>query len=466
MQAVQTSTGLDIPSLSDFTQERLRLPIRMKGLGMRSLVDRRHAEYVGGMIQGIPPLMDTKNDNGVQLTGKLATTSMKRWIGADSFKGDTECTNWTTTINNGGPIGQALVESWTHMTEEMKTTIAEQDLLGSNITYLHSPLHRAGFTVDGKRYPGSITKQITTEIEGLRFETISKKVLTNDATFNLNPRERLAFSQVDTLSSQFLTALPDVLGIINDDAILECFHQHLGLHSPAMKPYVDTPHYIGRKGREMEVDVYGDVVARAMMPGGDFIKSHEELKRMMAAIFRQSGFAVSVEPPNIFHGKIPVTYLNKYLDNHALRDSIIPDILVHDYKGDSNSHGSGSMEAIFDVKTLRVDKSSNFYKQLPNGLARRATDTKVNTVRRDYMRRAEKLDLECTDDDSTKPFANALKNKFNSGGVHPLVFGAFGEANTECEKLIRMCAKMHQLGLKMLMLHHLTILSKKGVVTK
>ena len=72
---------------------------------MMSLVDRRHAEYVGGMIQGIPPLMDTKNNNGVQLTGKLATASMKQWIGADSFKGDPECTNWRTTINNGGPIG-------------------------------------------------------------------------------------------------------------------------------------------------------------------------------------------------------------------------------------------------------------------------------------------------------------------------------------------------------------------------
>ena len=38
------------------------------------------------------------------------------------------------------------------------------------------------------------------------------------------------------------------------------------------------------------------------------------------------------------------------------------------------------------------------------------------------MRRAEKLDIQYTDDlDETPPFAEALKNKFNSGGVHPLV---------------------------------------------
>ena len=99
-----------------------------------------------------------------------------------------------------------------------------------------------------------------------------------------------------------------------------------------------------------------------------------------------------------------MTYLKRYLDNHVFRDSIIPDILIHDYPTDSNCHGSTSMESIFDIKTLRVDKNSSFYKQLPTGLARRATDTKVNTVRRDYMRRAEKLDIEFTDEDIIKPF--------------------------------------------------------------
>ena len=58
------------------------------------------------------------------------------------------------------------------------------------------------------------------------------------------------------------------------------------------------------------------------------------------------------------------------------------------------------------------------------------------------MRRYEKLDIECTNDSGTSYFADALKNDFHSGGVHPLVFGAVGETNEEVRELINNCAMM------------------------
>ena len=51
---VLTSTQLDTTVLKDFTRERMRLSIKCKSMGLRSLYDRRHSEYVGGMMQGIP----------------------------------------------------------------------------------------------------------------------------------------------------------------------------------------------------------------------------------------------------------------------------------------------------------------------------------------------------------------------------------------------------------------------------
>ena len=57
------------------------------------------------------------------------------------------------------------------------------------------------------------------------------------------------------------------------------------------------------------------------------------------------------------------------------------------------------------------------------------------------MMRAEKLDEKCASNYTTHPFAEALKNHFHSGGVHPLVFGAFGETNKATERLIKACAK-------------------------
>jgi len=98
------------------------------------------------------------------------------------------------------------------------------------------------------------------------------------------------------------------------------------------------------------------------------------------------------------------------------------------------------MEAIFDIKTLRIDKNEDFYSETRRTF-RRAVDTKVERVRRLYMLAAEKLDIKCGANYTTHPFSEALKNNFNSGGVHPVVFGAFGETNEASMRMIKKCAK-------------------------
>ena len=52
---VVASTQLDSADLDGFTKERMRLPIKCKGMGLMSPFDRRHLGFIGGMIQGIPP---------------------------------------------------------------------------------------------------------------------------------------------------------------------------------------------------------------------------------------------------------------------------------------------------------------------------------------------------------------------------------------------------------------------------
>jgi len=178
-----------------------------------------------------------------------------------------------------------------------------------------------------------------------------------------------------------------------------------------------------------------------MSRGGDFIRAHEELKMMTNAVFRQAGFATTVEPPNIFHGKIPPDCIEKYINLHQRRDAIIPDILVHNHPGDRNAVGACHIESIYDIKTLRVDKSQAFYSETRKRNFRRAVDTKVMRVRKEYMTRAEKLDIKCGANFNTHPFSEALKNNFNLGGFHPVVFRAFGETNLETERMIKKCAK-------------------------
>ena len=48
-------TQLDTSILTNFTKERMRLPIKLKGMGLMSLYARRNTEYIKGMIKGTIP---------------------------------------------------------------------------------------------------------------------------------------------------------------------------------------------------------------------------------------------------------------------------------------------------------------------------------------------------------------------------------------------------------------------------
>ena len=52
-----------------------------------------------------------------------------------------------------------------------------------------------------------------------------------------------------------------------------------------------------------------------------------------------------------------------------------------------------------------------------------------NTVSTQYGTGATTLDTKFGTIDNPKSFTTALTSNFHSGGVHPIVFGAFGETN-------------------------------------
>jgi hypothetical protein len=64
---------------------------------------------------------------------------------------------------------------------------------------------------------------------------------------------------------------------------------------------------------------------------------------------------------------IPEDIHREYQRSHTRKDTIIPDMLVHNYLPDINANGKCSMPAIFDVKTLRVDKNLIIYNQGKGG---------------------------------------------------------------------------------------------------
>ncbi len=56
--------------LSTFNKTRIHLPIRLGGLVVRELSHVKFAEFIGGVMDGIPPLLPQHYDDG-ELYGKL-----------------------------------------------------------------------------------------------------------------------------------------------------------------------------------------------------------------------------------------------------------------------------------------------------------------------------------------------------------------------------------------------------------
>ena len=72
----------------------MQLPARFKGCGLRILEDCRYAEYIGGMIPGIPPLLTSRTSKNLLRTGRLDMVIMREWLGEDSFRGIAAINPW------------------------------------------------------------------------------------------------------------------------------------------------------------------------------------------------------------------------------------------------------------------------------------------------------------------------------------------------------------------------------------
>lgn len=82
---VKIYTQLDNVRLTQFARKQMWLSIKCKGIGLWSLFDSQHAEFIVGMIQGITPLLDQRLPSNILLKGRLNTTSIEQWLGKPSF---------------------------------------------------------------------------------------------------------------------------------------------------------------------------------------------------------------------------------------------------------------------------------------------------------------------------------------------------------------------------------------------
>jgi hypothetical protein len=367
----KVAIDVDYHNLSDFTKERYKLPIRKQGLGLRNLSSQRYEEYIGGVHQGIIPLLNHSIGETIRKRGRINTEAIKRMFGSESFiynDNDEPLHPWHHLLTQypNSLHAKGIRKAWNHIASEAHELYAMADGEAINTQFLTPPASQAAFTPFGKIQKGSVTAIIMGALVNARYNRLKANIKIRTSTlFSSTDHECQVVLNSDTLTYQFLTALPNATGIMPDKILIEVFAHYMGLPSPATRPFNATPHYIGRDGQQ--IDAYGDTVARARLCGGDWQRSHYDLQYLLSDIMRKGCLSVDVEGQNMFSNLIPEDIHREYQRSHTRKDAIIPDMLVHNYLPDVNANGKCSMPAIFDVKTLRVDKNLIIYNQGKGG---------------------------------------------------------------------------------------------------
>ena len=235
--------------------------------------------------------------------------------------------------------------------------------------------------------------------------------------------ERLAWYNHDEFSQQFLRALPNTDGIMNNKVFMEAMRNYLGLPRFILQGFADGNHFIGRN--KVMVDPFGISVKNAMLLQGDYIRMHGIIQTMVMDMLRKAKVWAIKEPHHMFHGIVPREYLQRYCEEQrTTKDFIIPDIMTQDHPCIQRNGKYVKQTRIYEIKTMRVDSRKTIYN--PRNPKLKAVEKRENSSSKSYLNRCKKLDDTLAPGDDSKPFTSAYKS-YGNGGADHLIVGNFGE---------------------------------------
>ena len=445
---VEKAFGIRIASFSDIARERMRLPLRNKGCGLREAEDRRHAQFIGAVAQCVPQLIDRLDKEGNIVPGRLNTESVIEYLGEGSF--NCPITNpWEHMLgrdNQPRGVASAIRETWSHLTTTFQNIRIPTQTDQERSYLLTQDINQAGFYHDG-RQPKSVTRAITTEIETARGKQLTKRIV---ETLPKEDFERQAYLNCDRMSYVFLHSPPDHVGYMENETLRMGFARYLGQPCPIIAPLVGR--YFGQRGQLL--DKYGRNLAAAALPGQGHRALHNAIQHLMVDILKVAGIHSHMEAANFLNGKVGEPYINNYI-NHITRHpnprsslhAIVPDIHTYNFPSGrqriNDSGASTTDEAFFEIKTMTACISRYGHVNIDTTAAER----RAKAINVDYHKRFKKLDEVFASDvvgdgtaGITGPF-EAAQGRFFTGQVIPLVVGAFGDVNEELEKVLKRVAK-------------------------
>ena len=231
----------------EVSQRRLRLPARMFGGGIRSLVDVSHAAFVGGLCRSVPLMLDRLDGYSCLQTGFMP--ALAPMLGDGSFDVGFEDTRFQHLLGTPFPTAIALRSSW----RVMQLEVGAIDSHSEDGNLLWKPAVAAGSGHD------KVQRDLTRARERARFVKLDLAARALPST----DMRRLSWLNLDKFSTVWVAAWPSHEVAFSNAEFAEVTARYFGLPSPACSAFVG--HRI--PGTRDTVDAYGVRLLSASLSG-------------------------------------------------------------------------------------------------------------------------------------------------------------------------------------------------------
>ena len=232
-----------VPSLNGCSYQRLLAgqPVKLGGLGLRSLVETRYPAFIGGLEQAIPYLVASD-----QCEAPLAP-SLRAMMG--NMAGNER---WAEMLGAGSRTAAEFRDGWSSLAEEACNIF---EYIGEEPS---GTLSDALEAVGRDSVDGSTRIKIVQQREVLRHKMLSKALAEHP---NKDARPVTAYQNVadDKCAGSWLLAIPNRDNCLSSPIFKEAISSHLCLPSPALREggWVGQP----VRSRGGVVDKFGDNVS-------------------------------------------------------------------------------------------------------------------------------------------------------------------------------------------------------------
>jgi hypothetical protein len=125
MEAVQAATGVDFDG-EEAARERLRIPARMKGGGIRRATETRYPAFLGALLDVLPRCIDRTEDNGESIKGYY-TQQLVETIGEGAYDSEGHRNERFLLATDVGPYPEECMKAWTVAREEAMENLGMRD---------------------------------------------------------------------------------------------------------------------------------------------------------------------------------------------------------------------------------------------------------------------------------------------------------------------------------------------------